>query len=75
MLGSGGMCIVYRAHDVKLDREIAIKILRTGLWSGDEGRARFRREARALAKLNHPHMAAVYDVIELGSGDFIVMNW
>ena len=73
-LGAGGMGVVYRARDEKLDREIAIKMLQRGLWKSDEARARFRREAQALAKLNHAHIAAVYDVIERDGADCIVME-
>jgi serine/threonine protein kinase/Tol biopolymer transport system component len=73
-LGAGGMGVVYRARDEKLDREVAIKMLQPGVLQGDEARARFRREARALAKLNHAHIAAVYDVIEQDGADCIVME-
>ncbi|WP_158787503.1 serine/threonine-protein kinase [Granulicella sp. L46] len=73
-LGAGGMGVVYQAHDQKLDREIAIKMLQRGLLTSDEARARFRREAQALAKLNHAHIAAVYDVIEEDDADCIVME-
>jgi hypothetical protein len=52
-LGSGGMGVVYRARDEKLERDVAIKMLQTGLLTDQEGRERFRREARVLAKLNH----------------------
>jgi formylglycine-generating enzyme required for sulfatase activity/tRNA A-37 threonylcarbamoyl transferase component Bud32 len=74
VLGAGGMGVVYRAHDEKLDREVAIKALRAGVLTGEESRKRFRREARALAKLNHAHIAAVYDVLEEDGADFIVME-
>jgi eukaryotic-like serine/threonine-protein kinase len=73
-LGAGGMGVVYRARDEKLDREVAIKMLQPGVLTGEEARARFRREARALAKLNHAHIAAVHDVIEQDGVDFIVME-
>jgi hypothetical protein len=63
-LGAGGMGVVYRARDEKLEREVAIKMLQPGVLTGEEARARFRREALALAKLNHAHIAAVHDVIE-----------
>src|SRR6202042_2528294 len=74
-LGSGGMGVVYRARDEKLERDVAIKVLQPGLVIGVEERERFRREARALAKLNHAHIAAVYDVIEEEGADFIVMEF
>jgi serine/threonine protein kinase len=61
-LGVGGMGEVYRAHDAKLARDVAIKIL-PALWMSDpERRARFDREARLLAAFNHPHIAAIYGV-------------
>ena len=73
-LGSGGMGVVYRARDEKLERDVAIKMLQPGLLTDQEGRERFRREARVLAKLNHSHIAAVYDVIESKGSDCIVME-
>ena len=73
-IGSGGMGVVYRARDEKLERDVAIKMLQPGLLTGQEGRERFRREARVLAKLNHPHIASVYDVIESKGSDYIVME-
>jgi formylglycine-generating enzyme required for sulfatase activity/dienelactone hydrolase len=73
-LGAGGMGIVYRARDEKLERVAAIKMLAPGIFSGDEARRRFRREALALAKLNHSHIAAVYDVGEQDGIDYIVME-
>jgi len=73
-LGSGGMGTVYRARDEKLEREVAIKILSPGVLSDDEVRRRFRREALALAKLAHSHIAAIYDVGKEDGIDFIVME-
>jgi predicted Ser/Thr protein kinase len=73
-LGSGGMGVVSRARDEKLEREVAIKMLQPGVLTGEEARSRFRREARALAKLNHAHIAAVYDVGEQDGADYIVME-
>ncbi len=73
-LGSGGMGVVYRARDQRLERDVAIKMLQPGLLTDQEGRERFRREARVLAKLNHSHIAAVYDVIESKGSDYIVME-
>jgi eukaryotic-like serine/threonine-protein kinase len=73
-LGSGGMGVVYRAHDEKLERSVAIKLLAAGLLPGPEARRHFRREALALAKLNHPHIAAVYDVGQQDGIDYIVME-
>jgi len=73
-LGAGGMGVVYRARDEKLERAVAIKMLAPGLLNGEEARRHFRREALALAKLNHPRIAAVYDVGEQDGRDFIVME-
>jgi eukaryotic-like serine/threonine-protein kinase len=73
-LGSGGMGAVYRARDEKLERVVAIKILSPGVLTGEESRRRFRKEALALAKLNHARIAAVYDVGEQDGVDYIVME-
>jgi len=63
-LGAGGMGEVYRAHDAKLKRDVALKILPTHVSDDVERLARFEREARVLASLNHPHIAAIYGVEE-----------
>ena len=63
-LGAGGMGEVYRAHDSKLGRDVAIKVLPPHFMSDPERRARFAREARALATLNHPHIGAIYGLEE-----------
>ncbi|HSY35981.1 MAG TPA: bifunctional serine/threonine-protein kinase/formylglycine-generating enzyme family protein [Acidobacteriaceae bacterium] len=73
-IGSGGMGAVYRARDEKLERVVAIKVLSPGVVTGDEARRRFRSEALALAKLSHPHIAAVYDVGEQDGVDYLVME-
>jgi serine/threonine protein kinase len=59
-VGAGGMGEVYRAHDSKLGRDVAIKILPAHFTDDPERRARFAREARLLATLNHPHIGAIY---------------
>jgi serine/threonine protein kinase len=61
-LGSGGMGVVYRAHDPDLDRPVAVKLLHGESSDDDKARARMLREARALAKLSHPNVITVYDV-------------
>jgi serine/threonine protein kinase len=73
-LGSGGMGIVYRARDEKLERAVAIKILAPGLLTGEDARHRFHKEALALAKLSSTRIAAVYDVGEQDGIDYIVME-
>jgi Tol biopolymer transport system component len=64
LLGVGGMGEVYRAHDETLGREVAIKVLSSAFTAEPERRARFEREARMLATLNHPHIGAIYGVEE-----------
>ena len=63
-IGAGGMGEVYRARDTKLDREVAIKVLPDALASDPERLARFEREAKVLASLNHPNIAQIYGVEE-----------
>lgn len=72
-LGRGGMGVVYRAHDMLLDRMVAIKVLsETGV--GTEGRARLLREAQSVAKLDHPYIVPVYDAGEIDDIPFIMMQ-
>lgn len=68
-LGAGGMGEVYRAHDTQLGREVAIKILPAVFVADPERLARFEREARILASLNHPHIGAIYGVEAYVGGD------
>src|SRR3984957_19138419 len=63
-LGAGGMGEVYRARDTKLDRDVAIKVLPTALAQDPERLARFDREAKVLASLNHPNIATIYGIEE-----------
>src|SRR5271163_3902496 len=60
-IGSGGMGVVYLAHDEQLDRDVAIKILFPGLLSDAAARKQFRKEALSLARLNHPNIATVHE--------------
>ena len=74
-LGAGGMGVVHAAEDTKLDRRVAIKVLRDERLRNDpQERARLLREARALAKLSHPNVVQVHEVGEHDGGVFIVME-
>jgi len=68
LLGRGGMGEVYRARDVKLGRDVAIKILPADIAASPERVARFEREARLLAALSHSHIGAIYGVVEDAGG-------
>jgi eukaryotic-like serine/threonine-protein kinase len=74
ILGIGGMGEVYRARDLKLGRDVALKVLPTSLAGDPERFSRFQREARVLASLNHPHIAAIYGVEESGGVPALVME-
>jgi Tol biopolymer transport system component/tRNA A-37 threonylcarbamoyl transferase component Bud32 len=73
-LGAGGMGEVYRAHDARLQRDVAIKILPRHLTLDPERRARFAREARLLATLNHPNVGAIYGVEESAGETALVLE-
>jgi Tol biopolymer transport system component len=73
-LGSGGMGEVYRARDTRLDRSVAIKILPHAFTADAERVARFQREAKVLASLNHPHIAAIFGIEEAEHGTALVME-
>ena len=75
LLGKGGMGEVYRAHDAKLKRDVAIKIL-PDEFSGDADRVRrFQREAEALAALNHPNIGGIHGVEEADGVKFLVLEY
>src|SRR5580658_4665306 len=73
-LGSGGMGEVYRARDTKLGREVALKIISEEFTEDPERMARFEREAKMLAALNHPNIAAIYGVEESTGVPALVME-
>ncbi len=74
-LGEGGMGVVYKAHDEKLDRFVALKFLPHHLTVNEAEQARFLQEARAAATLNHPHVCTIFDIKEEGGQQFIVMEF
>src|SRR6478735_5404220 len=74
LLGEGGMGQVYRARDLKLKREVAIKILPDEFSRDPERISRFQREAEVLASLNHPNIAAIYDVQEASDSRYLVLE-
>ena len=71
-LGAGGMGEVYRAHDTRLDREVAIKVLPESLTADPERMRRFEQEARATAALNHPNIIAVFQMATQGDVSYLV---
>ncbi len=73
-IGAGGMGEVYRAHDERLERDVALKVLPAGTLSDESARKRFRKEALALSKLNHPNIATVFDFDTQDGVDFLVME-
>ena len=74
LLGEGGMGQVYRARDAKLGREVAIKVLPDAVAADPERIARFEREAKALAALNHPNIATLFGMEESGGRHLLVME-
>ncbi|HVP38087.1 MAG TPA: protein kinase [Candidatus Saccharimonadales bacterium] len=73
-LGAGGMGEVYRAHDTRLGRDVAVKVLAPHLAAAPEVRARFEREARTISQLNHPHICTLFDVGHQDGVDYLVME-
>ena len=74
MLGRGGMAAVWLGHDEVLDRPVAIKVLSDTIASDPGFQARFRREARTLARLSHPNLARIYDFSDEGERPYLVMQ-
>jgi tetratricopeptide (TPR) repeat protein/TolB-like protein len=73
-IGSGGMGVVYRAHDEKLDRDVALKVLPPGTLADESVRKKFRKEALALAQLNHPNIETIFESADQDGVDFLVME-
>lgn len=72
---AGGMGVVYLARDEQLEREVAVKVLPSGTFTDEATRRHFRKEAAALAKLNHPPIETVYDFGTHDGLDFLVMEY
>jgi len=74
-IGAGGMGEVYRAEDLHLARDVAIKVLPAGTLADEHARRRFRKEAEALSKLNHPNIQTVHDFDTQEGVDFLVVEF
>ena len=72
--GEGGMGVVYRAHDTRLGRTVAIKVIRADALGDPERKRRFVQEARTASALNHPNIVTIYDIAADGDVDFIAME-
>lgn len=73
-LGEGGMGTVYRAHDTTLDRDVALKVLSEGFTADPDRLARFQREAKVLASLNHPNIGGIYGLESAGDAQALVLE-
>src|SRR6202166_1286770 len=73
-IGAGGMGEVYQAHDAKLGRDVAIKVLPEAFAHDPERLSRFQREAKMLAALNHPNIATIYGLEQSGGTSYLVME-
>jgi serine/threonine protein kinase len=74
-IGEGGMGVVYRARDPRLDRQVAIKLLTHELSDNVRARERLRREAMAIAAVDHPYICKIFEIGEDGDGLFLVMEY
>ena len=73
-LGAGGMGVVYTAHDPRLDRQVAIKVLPPDLTRDDTAKRRFLQEAKAASALDHPNICTIHEINEIGDGQlYLVM--
>src|SRR2546423_3594442 len=74
-LGAGGMGEVYRARDMRLERDVAIKVLPANLSADPSLKQRLEREAKAVSKLSHPHICTLHDIGHQDGVDFLVMEY
>jgi serine/threonine protein kinase/Tfp pilus assembly protein PilF len=75
IIGRGGMGVVYLARDTKLDRPVAIKSMPAELQASSTAQARFQREAKLLASLNHPNIAAIYEIVEEKKSGYLILEY
>lgn len=75
IIGRGGMGVVYRARDTKLDRTVAVKSIPPEMASSSTVRMRFRREAKLLASLNHPNIAVIHEIIEEEKSGYLILEY
>ncbi|HKL12707.1 MAG TPA: protein kinase, partial [Halanaerobiales bacterium] len=73
--GSGGMALVYEAQDILLDRKVAIKMLRPEFVSDEDFINKFRHEAKAVARITHPNVVSIYDIVESENSLYLVMEY
>src|SRR5258705_6782717 len=74
-VGAGGMGVVWKARDSRLDRFVALKFLPSAKMSDPERKRRFAHEAKAASALNHPHIITIYDIDQIDGADFIAMEY
>src|SRR6266567_1992644 len=74
-IGAGGMGVLYRAHDERLDRDVAVKVLPPGTLTDETSRKRFRKEALLLSRLNHPNIETIHDFDTQDGVDFLVAEY
>jgi len=75
IIGRGGMGVVYLAHDTRLDRSVAVKSIPAELQSSSTAQARFKREAKLLASLNHPNIAVIHEIVEEKKSGYLILEY